>query len=377
MLKVSRDFLDNLVQLTRPLPLPRNLVLIVRLDGVGDFVLWLDAARTLVNDYHAKGYRVVLLADQIWARWADEMHIADEVWGLDVQRFVNSLPYRWHWSRRIRKAGFAIAIQPTFSFSRRSLLGDSAIRASGSPVRIGSVGDISPSLHKQKDDCLYTELIPAANSPMMEIKRNAEFMRGLGFKDFKARLPIVSPLSDKQPEQFLPKPYAVIFLGAGWDGKKWQISKFSKIGHKLALHGLSVVLAGGKADRDRACEFIKEKQGDVIDLVGKTSLSDLAEVLRSAKIIITNDTSAMHIGAAVGVPVVSIMGGGHYGRFAPYDIDVVEETHPLPLAIVHSMPCFGCNWACKYPRDKHEPVKCISDISVEDVWSTVEKILAN
>jgi ADP-heptose:LPS heptosyltransferase len=373
---VRRDLLDDLVPLTAPFQSRRKLVLIVRLDAIGDFVLWLDAARTLVSHYHAQGYRVVLLGDQIWASWADEMRLADEVWGLDVERFVQSLAYRWHWSKRIRKAGFSVAIQPTFSFPRRFLLGDSVVRASGAPVRIGSVGDDISGQFKQKKHCLYTQLIPAADGHMMEIKRNAEFMRGLGFNDFKARLPIIPPSLAMQPDKLPPRPYAAIFPGAGWDGREWQAAKFAEIGRRLASRGLSVVLAGGKADREPADEFIKELQGEVIDLVGKTSLSGLAEVLRSAKVVITNETSALHIGVAVGVPVVSILGGGHYGRFAPYDVEVADEAQPVPLVITHSMPCFGCNWVCVYARGQHEPVKCIYDVSVEDVWCAVEKSIS-
>lgn len=374
-LNVRRELLDGLVLLTTPIQSRRNHVLIVRLDGIGDFVLWLDAARTLVSYYHDQGYSVVLLGDQVWANWADEMHLADEVWSLDVHRFVHNLPYRWHWSRRIRKAGFSIAIQPTFSFSRRFLLGDSVIRASGAPVRIGSEGDIISSQRKQKDGC-YTQLIPASATPMMELKRNAEFMRGFGIKDFKARLPIILPSIGKQPDELPPQPYAVIFSGAGWDGREWQSAKFAEIGRRLASRGLHVVLAGGKADRERADELIKELQGRVIDWVGKTSLSGFAEVLRSANVVITNETSALHIGAAVGVPVVSIMGGGHFGRFAPYDVEVIDGAQQVPLVIVNPMPCFGCNWVCIYPRGKHEPVKCIYDVMVENVWSEVERSIS-
>jgi ADP-heptose:LPS heptosyltransferase len=373
---MRRDLLDELVLITSPFQSRQNLVLIVRLDGIGDFVLWLDAARTLVSHYHVQGYRVVLLGEQAWASWAEEMRLADEVWGLDVQRFVHNLPYRWHWSRRIRKAGFSIAIQPTFSFPRRFLLGDSAVRASGAPIRIGSVGDHRSNQRKRMESRIYTQLIPAADGLMMELKRNAEFMRGLGFKDFKARLPSIPPSFSKLPDQLPPQPYAVIFPGAGWDGREWQPAKFAEIGRRLASLGLQVVLAGGMADRERADLFFKEQQGNIVDLVGQLTLSGLAEVLRRAAVVISNETSAMHIGVAMGIPVVSIVGGGHYGRFAPYDVETADGTQQFPLVTANPMSCFNCNWDCIYPRGKHEPVKCIYDITVEEVWSKVSQVLS-
>lgn len=366
--------LDGLALLTTPFQPPRKVVLIVRLDAIGDFVLWLDAARTLVGHYHAQGYTVVLLGNQAWSSWAGEMRLVDEVWGIDTQRFVRNLPYRWHWLRRIHRAGFSIAIQPTIS--RVFLIGDSAIRASGAPIRIGSAGDSISSWHKRWDDRLFTKLIPASDRPMMELRRNAEFMRGLGITDFKARLPIIPPSSTGRSVDLPPQPYAVLFPGASWYGKEWQSAKFAEIGFRLASHGLHVLLAGGKTDRECANQLVKQLHGKAINLVGKTSLGGLAEVLRNAIVVITNDTSAVHIGAAVGAPVVCIMGGGHYGRFAPYDVEVPDSTQKLPLIVVKTMPCFGCNWVCIYPHGKHEPVKCIHDVTVEDVWNAVEKILA-
>lgn len=372
----KRDILDRSVPLTSPFRPQKYQVLIVRLDGIGDFVLWLDAARTLVSHYHAQGYRVVLLGEQTWASWADEMRLADEVWGLDVQRFVQNLSYRWHWSKRIRKAGFSIAIQPTFSFPRRFLSGDTAVHASGAPVRIGSVGDNISGQKGQNLDCIYTRLVPASDGPMMELKRNAEFMRALGFKGFNARLPIIPSSLDKLPAQLPEQPFAVIFSGAGWNEKAWQPSNFTEIGNRLVSHGLRIVLAGGNADRKRADEIIKELQGNTIDLVGKTSLGGLAGILRRANIVITNDSSALHIGAAVGAPVVAIMGGGHFGRFAPYDVEFTDGETQLPSVVASPMPCFGCNWNCVYPHSEHEPVKCINDVTVEAVWSKVRQVLS-
>lgn len=368
--------LDGLVLLAMPShpPSPQNRVLIVRLDEIGDFVLWLDAARTLVSHYRAQGYTVVLLGNQVWASWADEMCLADEIWAVDTNRFFHHLAYRWHWLRRLRQAGFSIAVLPTLT--PKYILGESAIRASGSPVRMGAASRTA-SFCGQWRDRLFSRVIPVADDSVMELRRNAEFMRGLGMVDFKARLPIIpSPLSARLSVDFPDKPYVVIFPVASWYGREWEASKFAEIGHRLIARGLQVVLAGGKADRACADELAKGLHGKAFDLVGKTSLGDLAELLRGADAVISNETSAVHIGAAVRTPVVCVMGGGHYGRFAPYNVEEAEDTPPPLLIAVKPMPCFGCNWHCIHPHGKREPVKCIRDITIEDVWRAVEQALA-
>lgn len=63
------------------------------------------------------------------------------------------------------------------------------------------------------------------------------------------------------------------------------------------------------ADYEYLSNLIEELPVETVDLVGKTTLGELAEVLRGARIAITNDTSALHIGAAVNASTVCILGG--------------------------------------------------------------------
>ena len=368
--------LDGLLLLSLPPRVDGAKVLVIRLDAIGDFVLWLDAARALVKRYHLQGYSVVLLGNKVWAGWAREMGVADEVWDLDVNQFCNRYFYRWQWLRRIRQAGFRIAIET--SFLRIFLTGDSLVRASGAVERIGSAGDQTKIIFWSKSwsDRWYTRLIPASPVQLMELKRNAEFMRGLGFTDFRARRPSIpqaqSGITDRLPRQ----PYAVLAPTAGWDGREWPLENFIEIGQRFAALGLNIVVVGSPADRERVSGLLDALSGKTVDLVGSTTLSELAEVLRHATVVLTNETGTLHIGAAVGAPVVCILGGGHYGRFVPYEIEVPEESHSLPIIVAEPMPCYGCDWICKYPRKNSEAVKCIQDISIEKVWASLEMALS-
>lgn len=366
---------DGLVLLLTPLRRSGNRALIIRLDAIGDFVLWLDAARTLVNCYHAQGYSVILLGNKAWASWAREMGVADDVWEIDVLRFNKNPPYRWQWLRKIRKAGFKIAIQPTFS--RTFLEGDSLVRASGAHERIGSAGDESNITQPVKSwgNHWYTRLIAAESMQLMELKRNAEFMRGLGFADFQAHLPAIPQAPGKRTNWLPQQPYAVLVPTASWIGRVWPIARLIDIAHRLAAHGLRIVVVGGPADRERASGLMEAMPDEAVDLVGKTTLGELAEVLRGATVVVSNETSSVHIGAAVGVPVVCVLGGGHFGRFAPYEIEVPAGNRELPICVSSPMACFVCNWHCQYPRQEGEAVKCIQDISVEKVWNAVEMVL--
>src|ERR1700677_980131 len=62
----------------------RNAALIVRIDRLGDFILWIDAARALAHSSRRNGLHTTLLANGQWASWARELRIFDEVIALNV-----------------------------------------------------------------------------------------------------------------------------------------------------------------------------------------------------------------------------------------------------------------------------------------------------
>jgi ADP-heptose:LPS heptosyltransferase len=328
-----------------------------------------------LQHYRAKGQSIVLLANAAWAEWAREMRLADEVWGLDAIRFERNVWYRLKWLRRIRSAGFAIVVHPTYS--RAPLVGDSLVRASTAEQRIGADGDCTNSITpwlKRWSDHWYSRLIVTAAEPTMELIRHAQFLRGLGLSHV-AEVPLLPTAQSRYPAGALPRPYAVLFVAASWEGRMWPTANFAEIGRRLSARGFNVVLAGGPNDRVRAMEVMHHLVARAIDLVGKTGLAELAELLRNAALVVTNETSAVHIGAAVRVPVLCIAGGGHYGRFVPYVIEGEASPKSLPEIVTQPMPCFGCKWKCVHPRKRGQAVKCIREIPTDEVWQRLERML--
>lgn len=90
-------------------------VLLVRLDAIGDFVLWLDAAAALRRLFPPDRYRLVLLGNALWSDLAALQPCFDEVIGVDLKQFHNSPGYRCNLWRRLRSRRWDIAINPTCS----------------------------------------------------------------------------------------------------------------------------------------------------------------------------------------------------------------------------------------------------------------------
>ena len=109
-------------------------------------------------------------------------------------------------------------------------------------------------------------------------------------------------------------------------------------------------------------------------MIGKTTLNQMLFILKNAYFLIGNDSCAVHIAVAVSAPSVCILGGGHFGRFMPYDIGV-RTDRPLPRVVAHKMDCFGCNWECIYSNKKNKPAPCIYKISVEEVFVALQPLI--
>ena len=348
-------------------------ILLIRLDAIGDFILWLDSAQHFRKIYPDK--KIVLLGNQVWSDLAKKFSYWDEVWGLDRPKFERNLIYRSHLLRKVRKAGFDIVIQPTYS--REFLYGDAIVRISGARKKIGSIGDHSNicPLTKKISDRFYTRLIPANPKPLMELKRNAEFVSGLGYQ-FQAALPDMMPVVQGTNNPVANNsPYFVLFPGALWTGKQWPIEKFSEFA-SLVFHetSMSAVICGGVTERQLGKALITIMDIPVVNMVGETSLAQLTAIIKDAQFLLSNDTSAVHIAAAVSTPAFCLLGGGHYGRFMPYDIES-KTKKPLPVAIIHQMDCFNCNWRCRYFIKDNEPAPCIEKISVEKVFAALQPLL--
>ena len=141
MKNAARFCVDTLLLLT-PKAKPHQhpaLVLIIRLDAIGDFVLWLSAAQATVGFYKAQGKSAVLLANAAWAAWARELGIFDEVIPFDRRRFNSDMLYRYRLGYRVRVLGCSSAVQP--SYSREWSFSDAIVRTCGIAERIGSTGN--------------------------------------------------------------------------------------------------------------------------------------------------------------------------------------------------------------------------------------------
>jgi ADP-heptose:LPS heptosyltransferase len=361
----------------RMLPRRVNKIAVVRLDNIGDFILWLDGARAIRTRYPRPDYQVALIASSKWSEFAESSGLFDEIIAVDPERLIREARYCKAICYRIAKRRFGTTINPTVSRSPRT--DDFLVKAAGASTSIGYVGDLSnaPIRLKTITDRWYTELVPIPNATH-ELAKNCSFAKRFD-PQIVLRGPKLEPAMINRPP-WLPDGhgYFVLFPGAAWPIKLWPAERFGEIAARIHTKtGWTGLVCGTLSDLGVAKKLITNaKNAPITDACGRTTLTELAGVIAGAKLTVTNDTSAAHLAAALRVPAVVILGGGHFGRFLPYPAECESANGNLRVAY-HSMPCYQCNWRCVYARQPNEPGPCIASVTVEDVWALVDPFLSS
>ena len=350
-----------------------EVVLLIRQDAIGDFVMWLDTAKEYRKLYPPEKYKIILVGNKIWCSLAEALPYWDRVIPVDVRQFKTFSRYRWNLLRKIQNLGVQIAIQPTFS--REFYHGDSLVRASNALQKVSSVGDMSNRnwLKKTISDGWHTELIPTSTKMMTELERNAEFFQGLSAKPYQANYPKLK-FPRTTTRNWEKREYYVLFPGVSTALRQWPVECFAEIADRIYNQtGLTGILDGAPNEKPLA-ESIQSISKASLEWAG-TLLDELPQLLKYTKFLVSGETSAVHIAAAVKTPVICVLGGAYFGRFLPYPEltgqEIVLETVSYPMS------CYGCNAKCVYPLQTNEPPPCVSKISVDAVWEKVVPLLSN
>jgi len=351
-----------------------RVVLLIRQDAIGDFILWLDTAKEYRRHFPPENHKIVLIGNASWCDLAKELPFWDEVLPVNVKTFKTLSRYRWNILRKVQGFGAKIAIQPTYS--REFYHGDSLIRASNASKKVSSAGNMSNRnrLKTILADRWHTELITSSPEPLSELERNAEFFSGFIKKLYLPSYPKLEVSGDCKIRELKRKSFYVLSLGASKKFKEWPYKYYAKIAEKIHKKtGWLGLICGAENEIDLGEHIKKLCDAPLQNYSGQTTLPELACLLVKSQILISNDTGTAHIGTAVGTPTVCILGGGHFGRFVPYP-DLPGQTNFLK-PVFHKMPCYDCDWKCVYHIKEEEPAPCISNISVDAVWNEVKLLL--
>lgn len=143
--------------------------------------------------------------------------------------------------------------------------------------------------------------------------------------------------------------------------KRWPAERFIAAAQQIQQRtNCCWLVLGGKGDVELAGSIAAKLSGSV-NLAGRTSLRELCAVLKFCRVLLTNDTGPMHVGAALGTPVIALFGSTSPELTGP-GLPGVEQ----PGLVKGTAPCAPC-----FLRECPIDFRCMHSISADRVASAV------
>jgi heptosyltransferase II len=153
--------------------------------------------------------------------------------------------------------------------------------------------------------------------------------------------------------------------------RRWEPEKFANLGKKLIKdHSAKILIFGGPEEKE-----LKDKIHLLIDsknsfVVEAESLTKSAAIMHRCNVLITNDSSQMHIAAALGLKVVAIIGPTNHKYIYPW-----KTEHQIVSLNLDCAPCFFYSPRPLICNRTDVKFKCIKELTVDMVYTSVMKYL--
>jgi heptosyltransferase-2 len=311
-------------------------ILIRATNWVGDAIMALPALRAMRGKFPEA--QIAILARPYVADIYREQQICDELIPYAAKGHHAGIAGRERLARELRERKFDVALLLQNAFDAAWL----AWRA-GIPQRIGYARDgRSLLLTKAVPVPMPGEIPPHEKFYYLELLRRAGWADSLGDESF-IRLAVPDAHRRRAEETLFeagawPDRFRIaIGAGASYGSAKcWPPERFAEMANRLVSEKRADVILFGTAGEIPVANAIaagmREKP---IDLTGKTAIADLPALLSQCHLFIGNDSGAMHVAAAVGLPVVAV-----FGPTDPFGTAPVTPKCTVVQEKPYCSPCF-------------------------------------
>ena len=371
--KYLRNRPDHFFAYYRWKPASRNsqYILILKTDAIGDYLLFRNFLAEIAAEFRPKGFKMVLAGNSAWKDLALELDstFVDEFIWLDRGGMNRkpSMERQLDFLSGINRYSYRKLLYP--NYSREWEAGDWLVKHIPAFEKYAFNGNaVNETLWQHEEgNTFYSHLLTPEAGGKFDFFRNREIVSAFSGRDSLLEAPeIQHSTSHSQNGR-----YAVFFPGASLESRRWPEYRFSELGKMVnEKFGLDIRLAGGPSEKDLCDRIIGNDSLIFENLAGKTSLPELLKIIAGSYLLVSNDTSAIHLGAQSGIPSICIFKGNNFGRCMPYPEGLLQNFRVCMPQKLREMTHADCV-AQFSENDGLE----ISDISVEDVWNAVLELL--
>ncbi len=282
----------------------RKNILIVRNDRFGEFLLNLPAIRAVKETF--KESKIILAVDPYVKALAANVQYADEV--ITWRNGKHSLLEAIKFSSLLRKKNIDIAI-----IMNPSKDTNIAVYLAGIPVRAGYAHKWDFLLTKKKEDLKYLgqkhevecnlELVKLVKA----VSRHCEEARSADEAISKSKIASASlSFGLAMTDEGSVDNTIAIHPWTSDSVKQWPVERFRELALRTVKETDSeVVIVGGPGELEKSALF-DNLDNRIKNLTGKTTLVELASVLKNSKLLISGDSGPVHMACAIGTPVIAL-----------------------------------------------------------------------
>ncbi len=336
-------------------------ILVVRTDRIGDVLLSTPVIKALRENYpHAY---IAVMVSPYSKDIVEGNPYLDEVIIYDKEGKHRSWRRTLKFARNLKKKRFdlALVLHPTNRVHLITLLAAIPRRVgydrklgfllTDRIVHLKHLGE-KHELEYTLDLLRYVGIEPQDKNPFMPIREDSERWADKILRDEEVG----------QSDKLL-----ALHPGASCPSKIWPYQRFAEVADKLnQKYGFKILVLAGPKELGLAEKLISHMQAKAVNLAGRTSVSQLASILKRCRLFISNDSGPVHIASAVGVPVISIFGRGQEG-LSPQRWGSLGLKDKILHKKIGCIECLAHNCVKNFA--------CLKAITVDDVMAAADSIL--
>jgi heptosyltransferase-2 len=295
--------------------------------------------------------------------WVADLYRREPFCDETIAYTAADLSSKWAAARALAPLGFDCAILLQNAFEAAAVAFAARI-----PKRIGYARDGRGFLLTQAIPVPRRgEIPPHERFYYLELLRRAGILDSIG-NDDAIRLDGAPAAKQAGLERFhasgWTQPVIGVSPGAAFGtAKRWLPERFAETANRLAGElGAAVAVFGSTSEKELCEEVTSAITEPVKNFAGETSLAEFIELAAACRIYLTNDSGAMHIASALGVPTVAVFGATNDVTTGP--------TGPLARVVRQPVECSPC-----LKRDCPIDHRCMTRVSTAQVAEAARELL--
>lgn len=332
-------------------------ILLIKLGSLGDVILSVPAIRAIRQKFAS--HKISLLVGNQSKDVLLSCPYIDELLVCDLKNRDKGIPGLWKLGIVLRKKNFDLVVD--LQNNRKSHI----------------LSFLSLSLNRygydnKKLSFLLNHRIKDQNLAMDPVSHQFRILKMLEIPLSDSRLELWPSEEDERyiddflNSQWLSANQKIVGINinasARWLTKSWPLAHIIKLCEELARRDIRIIVTGIQEDLPQANTLANAlKNARIIDACGKTTVNQLASLIKKCNVYISGDSAPLHIAVSMGTPLVGLFGPTDPARHLAPAKDYILLKKDLPCS-----PCY---------KSKCKSKKCMSLIRVEEVLEAIEKLL--